>query len=84
MFILGDIIPPRYIKIEGVLEDPSLADDIACTENECFDPLGSGFNLQLSDHNALFKLTTELMGVSLKLTEDRSNNANSTETNKQI
>lgn len=84
LFILGNKIPPKYVKAEGILADPSFVEEVACTEEECFDPLGAGFNLQLSNHNALFKLTTELLGISLKLPEDLSNNANSVEANKQI
>lgn len=88
LFILteSNIIPPKYIKVEGVLVDPSEIDEFSCNENngECFDPLGTGFSLDLSKHNALFKLTTEMLGITLKLPEDRSNNAESTTPNNKI
>lgn len=77
-------IPPKYIKAEGVLSDPSLVDEFTCDSGDCFDPLGTGFILDLSKHNALFKLTTEMLGVTFKLPEDRTNNAESTPINNQI
>ena len=49
-----------------------------------FNPVGVGFSLDLTKHNALFKLTTELLGITLKMPEDRSNNSESTIITNQI
>jgi hypothetical protein len=87
MFILSPTskTPPKYIKAEGVLSDPSEISDFLCdAQGECFDPLGSGFALDISKHNALFKLTTELLSISAKAAEDRTNNADSTIPSSQI
>jgi hypothetical protein len=78
-------IPPKYIKAEGVLVDPSETEEFMCDSNEeCFNPVGVGFSLDLTKHNALFKLTTELLGITLKMPEDRSNNSESTIITNQI
>lgn len=87
LFILSPSskIPPKYIKAEGVLSDPSEISEFLCeSQGECFDPLGSGFALDISKHNALFKLTTELMAISAKAAEDRTNNTESTPPQNQI
>ena len=87
LMILGTTgrIPAKYVKAEGVLSDPTEVDEFMCNENDgCFDPLGNGFSLDLTKHNALFKLTTEMLGITMKLPEDRTNNGESTVITNQI
>lgn len=80
LFVISDKIPPKYIKAEGIFEDPDCIADLLCEdEGECFNPLGSGFNLDLTKFNALFKMTfTEHLAKDTQLPEDRTNNADST------
>jgi hypothetical protein len=78
LYVISNKVPPRYIKIEGVFEDPSLIDQIACKDEECPNPLGMGFPMDLHKHLDLIKISMELITPSLKTPEDRSNNSQST------
>jgi hypothetical protein len=78
LFIMSNQTPPRYIKLEGIFEDPTQVLHSACQDEECPRPQGAAFNLDISRINDLFKLATELMGITLKMPEDKSNNSDST------
>jgi len=77
LFVISRTTPPRIIKAEGVFEDPSIIDRIACTD-DCPSPTGIGFPLDLNKHYDLLKLSFEMLGLSMKQPEDRSNNSQST------
>jgi hypothetical protein len=84
LFILGNsTAPPKYIKAEGVFEDPSEVLRFACTDEECPSLYGTGFPFQLSKESTLIKMAIEMILVSKKLPEDLSNNSQST-TNETI
>lgn len=83
LFILGEKIPPKYIKLEGVVEDPMMVTQLACTDG-CPAPQGIGFPLSNQKHSALFKMAFEYLGAIKNQFEDRSNNASSTVNEKQI
>lgn len=78
LYVIANKTPPRYLKIEGVFQDPSEIDEVSCKEPDCPQPTGNGFPLAIDKHNTLFKIAMEMIGVSLKMPEDRSNNADST------
>jgi len=77
------LIPPKFIKIESVVEDPTEVELLACTDG-CPEPLGTGFPLDLNKESALFKLAFDHLMQSKKLPEDRTNNAESTPKPQQI
>lgn len=78
LFILSNKnIPPKYIKAEGIFQDPSEVEYAACTEEQCFNPQGVGFPIENHLVNGLYKMALEFLGVSLKMPEDISNNSNS-------
>lgn len=78
IYIISKNIPPKYIKLEGIFEDPTQIDTLACKEDDCPNPQGAAFNLEVGDYNDMFKIATETMAITLKLREDRSNNSSST------
>lgn len=86
LFILSneDYIPPKYIKIEGVFEDPTSIEELACINDECPNPLGNGFPIDLHKESALFKLAFDHLKQVKTNTEDRTNNAESTPKQQQI
>lgn len=84
MYIITNKTPPRYIKIETILEDPTMVEQIACTDEECPKPLGMGFPIELHKHTDLLELAFALLKPSLEAIEDRSNNAQSTVKEKTI
>ena len=67
--------PPKYIKINAVLEDPSAADVVACNEEECPCLEGSGFPIESHLLLSAYKLAMEMLSISMSMREDRSNNA---------
>ena len=79
LFILGEgkPHPPKYIKAEGIFEDPSDVLQFACNETECPSLSGTGFPFTLSKESALIKLVIESISVSKKFPEDLSNDAKS-------
>ena len=86
MFIMipDDFVPPKYIKIEGIFEDPTTVDSLACADGECPNPLGTGFPVDLVKESAMFKMAFDHVMQAKKLPEDRTNNAESTIKNQQI
>lgn len=79
LFILGnDSPPPKYIKAEGIFEDPiDVANSAAC-EEDCPQLTGTGFPFILNKESALVKMVIEMLMVSKKLPEDLTNDAEST------
>lgn len=78
LFILGNsTVPPKFIKAEGIFEDPTQVNQFACTE-ECPPLTGTGFPFQLDKESAMIKMVVELIMVSKKLPEDLINDAKST------
>lgn len=78
LYVISNKTPPRYLKIEGVFQDPSEIDEASCQEPECPRPTGNGFPLSIDKHTTLFKIAMEMIGIPMKMPEDRSNNADST------
>ena len=83
MFILGDKIPPKYIKIEAVFIDPMEIINFQCDE-DCPKPQGTGFPMDRTKLDGLMKMSLEFLGISMKMPEDRSNDGQSTLTEKSI
>jgi len=81
LFILSEddlLIPPKYIKLEGIFEDPSEALNFACNDGKCPKLSGTGFPFTLTKEGALIQKTVQRLLNSKRLPEDLSNNANST------
>lgn len=80
LFILADtnIVAPKYIKAEGIFEDPTDVFKYACKDTECIQLTDSGFPFKLAKESALIKMTVEIILMSKKLPEDLSNNNKST------
>jgi len=81
LFIMSEdnlLIPPKYIKIEGIFEDPSKVLDFACNDGECPKLSGTGFPFTLTKEAALVQKTIQRLLTSKRLPEDLSNNTNST------
>ena len=80
LFLLSEqvSIPPKYIKVEGVFEDPLEALDFACQEDDCPSISGTGFPFTLSKEGALIQMAKQRIISTKKLPEDLSNNTNST------
>lgn len=78
LFIISTVKPPKYIKINTILENPMEAQYAACTEEECFDPTGTGFPIEAHLLNSIYKMTLELMGIYMTMHDDRSNNSEGT------
>jgi hypothetical protein len=79
IFILGNQgPPPKYIKAEGVFEDPSEVLEFACDDTECPSLSGTGFPFILSKESALIKMTMDTILASKKLPEDLVNDGKST------
>lgn len=79
LFILGNAtVPPKYIKAEGIFEDPGDVLKFACQDNECPSLTGTGFPFTLSKESALIKMTLETILSSKQLPEDLVNDAKST------
>jgi hypothetical protein len=79
LFILseGSVIPPKYIKAEGIFEDPSDVLEFACTDAECSSLSGTGFPFTLAKESALIKMVVTSLTASKKLPEDLANDAKS-------
>lgn len=79
LFILSESvnIPPKYIKAEGIFEDPSDVLEYACADDECPSLSGTGFPFTLSKESALIKMVMESVLNSKKLPEDLTNDAKS-------
>ena len=75
LFVMSEKQPAKYIKINAVLEDPTEAQYASCTEEECPDPTGNGFPIESHLLVGIYKITLEFMGMTMSMTEDRSNNA---------
>lgn len=76
LFILGNnSIPPKYIKAEGIFEDPGDVNEFACKDEECPSLTGTGFPFMLSKEAALIKMAVEILLNSKQLPEDLTNNA---------
>jgi len=80
LFILGGEtkIPPKYIKAEGIFEDPSDVLTFACNDDDCPSLSGTGFPFLLSKESALIKMVVQSVLISKKLPEDLTNDAKST------
>ena len=78
IFAENKVNPPKYIKAEGIFEDPSDVLAFACDDGECPTLSGTGFPFTLSKESALIKMVVESVLVSKKLPEDLSNDAKST------
>jgi len=79
LFILGNsTVPPKYIKVEGIFDDPSEVSASAACDEDCPQMMGIGFPFQLDKESAMIKMVVELLMVSKKLPEDLTNNAEST------
>ena len=84
LYIISKNKPSQYLKIEGVFEDPSIIPYVSCNEENCFDVVGTGFSIDLHRLNGLFKMAIEHLNISKKLTEDTSNNTDSSINDLQI
>jgi len=80
LFILSEntVIPPKYIKAEGIFEDPADVLSFACSDSACPKLSGTGFPFTLAKESALIKMVVESLLASKKLPEDLSNDAKST------
>lgn len=79
LFILANSAPPpKYIKAEGIFEDPTEVLNFACTDNECPSLSGLGFPFILNKESALVKMVIETIMRSKQLPEDRANDGQST------
>lgn len=55
LFVMTKHTPPRYIKLEGIFEDPTQVLDIVLVKMmNASRPQGAAFNLDLSRMNDLF------------------------------
>jgi len=77
LFIFSEVKPPKYIKVNMIAEDPTAVEYSACTEEECPEPLGNGFPVEPHLLNSIYRITLEMMGLFMAMTDDRSNNSES-------
>ncbi len=75
MFIITNTKPPKYIKAEMILEDPSQILYNQCEDEPCEDIRLLPFPIETHLLDSLYKLTLELMSVAMSTTDDRSNNS---------
>lgn len=75
LFVITEQIPPKYIKVNTILEDPLEAQYASCKDEECPAPLGNGFPIEPHLLLSVYKITLEIMGISMSMQEDRSNNS---------
>lgn len=75
LFLITSVTPPKYIKVNTILEDPSEAQYAACEDEECPCLEGNGFPLEPHLLNSVYKISLEFLGLSMGMREDRSNNS---------
>jgi hypothetical protein len=79
LFILGNsTVPPKYIKAEGIFEDPAEVLEFACQDTGCPSLTDTGFPFLLHKESALIKMVIELMMNIKKIPEDLTNDAKTT------
>lgn len=75
LFLITSVTPPKYIKVNTILNDPTEAQYAACTDEECPCLEGNGFPVEAHLMNSLYKMSLEFLGISMGMKEDRSNNS---------
>ena len=75
LYLFTSITPPKYIKVNTILNDPSLAQYASCTDEECPCLEGDGFPHEPHLINSIYKIALEFLGLSMSMREDRANNA---------
>lgn len=70
-------LPPKYLKIQMIAEDPSQIEYSACNEEGCINFYDSGFPIDLHNVNAMYKMALEMISPALRIPEDISNNSDS-------
>ena len=75
LFIISNVKPPKYIKVNTILEDPTKAAYFKCEDEECFEPSGTGFPVEGHLLNFVYKIALEMLSVYMTMKDDRSNNS---------
>ena len=75
LYLITEITPPKYIKVNAILNDPVDAQYAACSDEECPCLEGNGFPHEAHLLNNIYQISLEFLGLSMSMREDRSNNS---------